>query len=201
MRSIIATGLMSTALPWCPPRMNRIASSSSSYRLLAGVTVLAAIGLSGCAQNASNPLGISVPYRMDLVQGNVVTKELMERVKPGLKRNQVRELLGTPMLTDAFHADRWDYVFTLERQGSKPQRQALVLHFEGDVLKRVEAPATLPTEKEFVAGISRSTAKTTEPKMALTDAERKALAVPQRPSTPAAEPMGAQRPYPPLEPQ
>jgi outer membrane protein assembly factor BamE len=142
-----------------------------------------------------------VPYRIDLVQGNVVTQELIERIKPGLKRNQVRELLGTPMLTDAFHANRWDYVFTLDRQGSTPQRQALVLYFDGDVLARVEAPAKLPTEKEFVASISRSSAKVTEPKLALTDAERKALAVPQRAAVPAAEPMGAQRPYPPLEPQ
>jgi outer membrane protein assembly factor BamE len=160
------------------------------------------MALAGCAQWESGPLGVLAPYRIDVVQGNVVTQDLIERIRPGLRRIQVRELLGTPLVTDAFHADRWDYVFTLNRQGSTPQRQALVLHFEGDVLKKVDAPPKLASEKEFVASISRRPdGKMPEPRLTLTDEERKALPAPPRPAVDADEPVGPIRPYPPLEPQ
>jgi outer membrane protein assembly factor BamE len=53
------------------------------------------------------------------VQGNVVTSEQVARVKPGMTRAQVRDILGTPLLTDPFHADRWDYLFTIRRQGCR----------------------------------------------------------------------------------
>ena len=58
------------------------------------------------------------PYRIDVAQGNVVTKEQLARVSPGMSRLQVRDILGSPLLTDPFHADRWDYVFTIKRPGT-----------------------------------------------------------------------------------
>ena len=79
--------------------------------------------LSGCG-SLSNPetlFGLLTPYRIDVVQGNVVTQEVMAQIQPGLGRLQVREILGTPLLVDPFHADRWDYVFTIQRQGWKPR--------------------------------------------------------------------------------
>ena len=80
------------------------------------------------------------------MQGNVVTKEQVARVKPGMTREQVRDVLGSPLLTSAFHADRWDYVFTMRRQGTEPQRRSVVACFKGDELERLEAPE-LPSEK------------------------------------------------------
>jgi outer membrane protein assembly factor BamE len=66
------------------------------------------------------------PYRIEIVQGNVVTRSRPARVKPGMTRAQVRDMLGSPLLTDPFHADRWDYVFTIRRQGTEPQRRSIV---------------------------------------------------------------------------
>jgi outer membrane protein assembly factor BamE len=90
------------------------------------------------------------PYRSQVVQGNVVTREQMAVLKPGMSRLQVREILGTPLLTSVFHSERWDYVFTLNKQGLPPQSRKVAVFFKGDALERFEAEA-LPSEAEFVA--------------------------------------------------
>ena len=95
-------------------------------------------------------------------------------LKPGMTRPQVRDILGSPLLTDVFHADRWDYVFTLRRQGAEPQRRSVVVFFEGDALKRVEADE-LPSEREFVASIDAASRDGKVPQLELTEDELKAL--------------------------
>ena len=105
-------------------------------------------------QSGESFLGVVTPYRMDIVQGNVVTQEQAARVQPGMSRTQVRDILGSPMLTDPFHADRWDYIFTIKRPGTTPQRRDVVAFFKADKLERLDAK-DLPTEREFVAAISR----------------------------------------------
>ena len=80
---------------------------------------------------------------------------------------QVRDLLGSPMLADPFHADRWDYIFTIRRQGTEPQRRHVVVWFEGDALKSVDAPSDIPTERDFVASINSFKPKGDSPKLAL----------------------------------
>ena len=66
----------------------------------------------------------------------------------------MREILGTPLLADPFHADRWDYVFTFQRQGQEPQRRQLTVFFKGDALERFEGDE-MPSETEFIQRISR----------------------------------------------
>jgi outer membrane protein assembly factor BamE len=183
-----------------PQRFN--ASKPRAAAALAGLAGLAV--LAGCAslQSSDNFLGVITPNRVEIVQGNVVTKEQMALVKPGMSRAQVRDILGSPLLTDIFHADRWDYVFTIKRQGTEPQERRIVLLFDGEQLKSVQAPE-LPTEQEFAASITRSKdlPKGTPPVLELSEEQRKNLPVP--PHTEAAasapQPVGATRPYPPLE--
>jgi len=136
-----------------------------------------------------------------VMQGNVITQELAARVKPGMSREQVRDLLGSPLLTSAFHADRWDYVFTMRRQGVEPQRRSVVAHFNGDSLDRLEAPE-LPAERDFVGSLRPSQPGAGAPLLALSEEQRKALPPPVKgESTAIAQPLGPNRPYPPLEPQ
>lgn len=144
-------------------------------------------------------LGFITPYRIEVVQGNVVTREQAARIKPGMTRLEVRDLLGSPMLTDPFHGERWDYVFTIRRQGVEAQRRSVVAWFNGDVLERLDAP-DLPSENEFVSSIARPAGDRAIPTLELTPAQRTAL--PRQPTTAeaAAPPMGATRSYPPLEP-
>jgi outer membrane protein assembly factor BamE len=172
-----------------------------------GLVAGAAVSLfGGCAVRSVSSdsfLGVITPYRIDIVQGSVVTKEQAAAVRPGMGREQVRDILGSPMLADPFHADRWDYVFSIRRQGTEPQRRSVVAHFnKAGRLERLDVPEALPSENEFVASILAQRAKPTERVLELTEAQRKALPVPERREASAAPTIsGPSRPYPPLEPQ
>jgi len=167
--------------------------------------LLAATLCAGCSSwfSGDQPtLGFLTPYRMDIQQGNVVTEEQLARVKPGMSRLQVRDALGTPLLTDAFHPDRWDYIFTLRQSGRPLQRRSVVLVFEGEVLRNIEAPQ-LPTEREFIDSIARSGRVVPASALELTPEQIKALPIPPKAAAPAAsEPAAPATPrnYPPLEP-
>ena len=162
-------------------------------------TLFGACLLSGCEslQRTDSLFGLITPYRIDIVQGNAITQEQAAQIKPGLSRLQVRDVMGTPLMVDPFHANRWDYIFTLRRPGAQAQRRSVVVFFENDVVKSIEAPA-LPSEREFVASISRFK-DIRAPKLELSEAERAALPMPPRREVPAAEPMGPVRDYPPLD--
>jgi len=163
--------------------------------------VATAIGGCQSLQSSDNFLGVITPYRVEVVQGNVVTREQAARIKTGMSQAQVRDVLGSPLLVDAFHTDRWDYVFTIRRQGAKSQLRRLVLMFDADKLISIEGDGQLPGEREFVASIDTYKAPATPPKLALTEEQIKALPTPVRPAvaTDAAPPPPA-RDYPPLEP-
>ena len=166
-----------------------------------GVLLSISLLLGGCASSRQTDDGFFAritPYRIQIVQGNVVTSEQVARVKPGMTRAQIRDLLGTPVITDPFHADRWDYIFSLRRKGTDSQQRSVVVWFDGDRLKRIEAP-DLPTERDFVAAISVARKKPEPRVLELTEDQRKALPPPARRDVPAvAEPAGATRSYPPL---
>jgi outer membrane protein assembly factor BamE len=174
----------------------------TTVRTAVRTTVLAtaALLLVGCEslQRTDSLFGIITPYRIDIVQGNVITKEQAERVRPGMTRLQVRDVLGTPLLTDPFHAARWDYVFTIRRPNTDVQARHVVVVFDGDLVQRIDVPE-LPTEREFVASISRLK-DLKVPKLELSEEERLALPKPVQPPAPAAEPQGPVRSFPPLEP-
>jgi len=164
--------------------------------------VICAGALAGCASSGSDEslLGLITPYRMEVVQGNVVTAEQAAMIKPGMTRAQVRDVLGSPMLTDVFHADRWDYVFTIYRQGARPQRRHVVVRFDGDKLLRMDAPV-LPVEREFVSSIDVFKAPRNAPSLALTPDQIKELPLPSKPAQQEPKPKAPLRNYPPLEPQ
>lgn len=176
------------------------------FPLLPGAAALAALALAGCAslQSSDSLLARITPYRVEVVQGNVVTKEQIAAIKPGTARSRVREVLGSPLLADPFHAQRWDYVFVIRRPGTEPQQRAVVVLFDGDNVKSVEAPE-LPSELEFVASISKPERYGSEPKLELTDEERAKLPLPPKVEGNVAAvdtaPQGAVRNYPPLEAQ
>lgn len=77
------------------------------------------------------------PYRIDVRQGNYVTQEMVAKLKPGMTRDQVRFVLGTPLVTDIFHANRWDYVYRFQPGRGEPQLRRIFVFFEDDKLVRV----------------------------------------------------------------
>jgi outer membrane protein assembly factor BamE len=183
-----------------PLRLSKLRRPPSFFRHVP-LALLCAAALAGCKslQSSDKLLGIITPYRLEVVQGNVITKEQVALIKPGMSRSQVRDVLGSPLLTDVFHADRWDYVFTIRRQGAEPQARAVVVLFDGETLKSIETGGDLPAEREFVASIDTARTDKKPPPLALTDEQRKALPVPPRPAAADAIPDVAARTYPPLE--
>jgi len=182
--------------------------------LLASLPLLALLG--GCSYlptwdslptlpsvTGEKVLGMLTPYRVEVVQGNVLTKEMVARVKPGMPKAQVRDLLGSPLLTDVFHEARWDYVFTIRRQGAAPQQRLVVALFDGDKLKSLDVPDDLPAENDFVAAINTFKPSSKVPKLELSEAERDALPPPKKSAdaapTAAAEGPAPGRTYPPLD--
>jgi outer membrane protein assembly factor BamE len=83
-------------------------------------------------------LAACVPYKMDIRQGNIVSPEMRETLKPGMTRMQVKMLLGSPLIEDPFRVDRWDYVYRLEHQKKLVERQRMTLYFTGDNLSRID---------------------------------------------------------------
>ncbi len=90
------------------------------------------------------------PYRMDIQQGNFVTQDMVSQLKPGMSKEQVRFILGSPLLTDVFHAERWDYVYYLDRRGQPREQRRLAVHFQEGKLARLEGDVVPAEEKGAV---------------------------------------------------
>jgi outer membrane protein assembly factor BamE len=178
---------------------------SSLFRaaVLLSVAVLAGCGSLPSVRGVTAAI---TPYQIDMVQGNVVTREQMDAVAVGMPRAQVRAILGTPLLSSVFHAQRWDYVFSMRRQGAELQSRRVTLFFNGDTLERIEADV-LPSESEFVAALRGSSRTGKPPPLeASEEALRKfpvAKPAASAVASPAASTAGVAAPaqaYPPLEP-
>lgn len=164
--------------------------------LLAPIASLVACGSFDSASNQI--VGLVTPYKIDIVQGNFVSKEQVTALKPGISRAQVRDTLGTPLLTSVFHADRWDYVFTFKRQGVQSQLRKLSVFFKGDVMERVESEP-MPSEAEFVASLDSGRNLGKVPVLELTEEGLRQLPTPaKKPEPKPLPPLPAT--YPPLEP-
>lgn len=96
-------------------------------------TFLIAISLVGCGAT----LPRVKPYKMDIQQGNVVTSEVLLKLRPGMTKSQVKFIMGTPLLVDSFRTNRWDYFYQLRKQGKVVTQRRVILDFEDDLLKRV----------------------------------------------------------------
>lgn len=97
-------------------------------------------------------LGIFSPYRPDIQQGNFVSREMVAQLKEGMTPEQVRFVLGTPLLTDIFHADRWDYPFRLVKGNGEVTTSRVTVYFKDNRLVRVDG-GELPTEADYLARI------------------------------------------------
>jgi outer membrane protein assembly factor BamE len=153
------------------------------------IVLAVTVCLSGCATKAPAPqaapdanatslqgvqtikeprfLGILAPYRIDIQQGNFISSETMNQLRDAMKRpegvtrDQVRFLLGTPLIADVFHGDRWDYEFMLRRGNGEIITSHLSVSFKGNKLESLDGTA-LPTEKDYItliAGKAKGTSK------------------------------------------
>lgn len=130
---------------------------SSAMRPALVSSLLAAALLAGaCSAYDSTSRKVAdaiTPYRINIVQGNFVSREAVSQLREGMTRDQVRFLLGTPLLQDVFHGNRWDYYFSF-RRGSTPvvQSRQFTVFFDGDKLTKWQGD-DLPSEYELIAEI------------------------------------------------
>lgn len=99
-------------------------------------------------------LGIFSPYRPDIQQGNFVSQEMVAQLKEGMTQDQVIFLLGTPLLTDIFHAERWDYAFRMQKGNGEITTSRVTVFFKDKVVSSFEGGGDLPTEKDYIARIA-----------------------------------------------
>lgn len=110
----------------------------------------AALGLAACGNLPSLPNAPSLdlpsapePYTLDIQQGTAVDQKMIDRLRAGMTRNQVGLVLGTPLLADVMHADRWDYVFYTRKQGVVGEWRRFTCHFKEDRLVSITGDVTL----------------------------------------------------------
>jgi outer membrane protein assembly factor BamE len=180
-------------------------SAQTALLLLACTVLLASCSsLRGMSDSSVNPINWVTPYKIDVIQGNFVSKEQVEQLRPGMSRDQVKAVMGTPLMASLFHADRWDYVFTLKRQGVEPQSYKYTVFFKGDQLERF-AGDEMPTESEFIAKLGNRRKLGDVPALEATEDQlSKAAGKPKSDtaatSAPTSAPAGAApAAYPPLE--
>ena len=170
---------------------------------LPGLLTLAAL-LGACQSFNSTTRRMAeaiTPYRPEVVQGNFVSREQVQALQRGMTQLQVREILGTPLVTSVFHERRWDYIFTMRRRGVEPQRYHLRLDFSADGLLENYEGDEMPSEAEFVQRISPERKykvpqlEATEEQLQRFAPDEGAAAVDVQP-TPTPRPPGS---YPPLE--
>ncbi len=105
--------------------------------------------LSACSGFLSTD-NIPFVYRVDVQQGNVVTQDMLAQLKPGMDKNKVTYIMGSPLITDVFHQDRWDYVYTFKKGGGKTSLRRVSLFFEDDVLSRIDGDVKTASGKIMV---------------------------------------------------
>ncbi|MBO9493183.1 outer membrane protein assembly factor BamE [Thalassotalea sp. G20_0] len=97
--------------------------------------------LTGCASSTdSGSKLISFPgaYKIDIQQGNVITREMVNQLRPGMTRAQVQYVMGTPLIEDTFNSNRWDYIYSLQPGGKSREQNTVTLFFVNDQLHSIQ---------------------------------------------------------------
>lgn len=112
----------------------------------AGAVLVTALALAGCSSTDKSRSGLLEPYRFDLPQGNYVTQDLLDQIKVGMTREQVRFALGSPLLVNGFRPDRWDYVFRYQHANGSADLRRVVILFDDGRVKSIDADALPPRD-------------------------------------------------------
>ena len=112
---------------------NRIGSRACAPLLL----VLLAVGACASADRARS--GFLEPYKFAIPQGNYLNQQMLDQVREGMSREQVRLAIGSPLLTDVFHPNRWDYVFRFQYPNGDAELRKVTIEFREDRVARVKA--------------------------------------------------------------
>ncbi|MCJ8170702.1 outer membrane protein assembly factor BamE [Atopomonas sediminilitoris] len=130
-----------------------------------------ALALSGCS--------FSFPgvYKLDIQQGNVVTQDMIDQLRPGMTQRQVRFIMGNPLLQDTFHPLRWDYLYSIQPGGGTRQQERVALYFNDELTLAGLSGDFMPgvsRNEAIMGGTSNTEVNATEPNEAAQPSERPA---------------------------
>ena len=169
-------------------------------RLLCMVGLACFLGACSFPRLNFSSVASNVLYIPEVVQGNFISREQRGFLKLGMSRQQVRDVLGTPLVASVFHDQRWDYVFTIRRQGVPPQSFSVSVWFKGDELERIVGDE-LPSETEFVTKLVAKKSNLKVPRLEAKEEDLRKFPIPVRNTeTSAAPALPLPSSYPPLEP-
>ena len=117
-----------------------------SLRAIAAIAL--AVPLAGCG--VPRALGIA-PYKIEIQQGNFISQEMVSQLKEGMSKEQVRQIMGTPLLADIFHEERWDYFYSRETTDGRKEKRGLAIFFQDGKLARIDGDAA-PARPTSAAG-------------------------------------------------
>ncbi len=141
-----------------------------------------------CFLSACETFDFPGVYRIEVPQGNVFTQEMVDKLSVGMTRSQARYVMGTPLITDSFNQERWDYAFSRQRGTEIYEKKALSLYFEGDKLIRFEGDiADLPSEDGDEALSEKAVKEATDDVSAVEELAEKELAKAKKQADKAAK--------------
>jgi len=120
------------------------AKKPTRYWLLIAIIAV----LTSCSKAKIPNIKLPLPnivYKVDIQQGNVITQEVVDQLKPGMDKKRVRFILGTPLVVSAFNNDRWDYVYSFQEGGRDREQRRLSLFFKDDKLQHMEGDIVVKT--------------------------------------------------------
>lgn len=94
------------------------------------ILFISIVFLSACTKSFDGGYEVPLLYKIDIQQGNVIEQEMLDRLKPGMDKDQVKFVMGTPVLIDPFHNNRWEYIFSFQKGGGVREQRHLTLHFD-----------------------------------------------------------------------
>ena len=93
--------------------------------------------LSACSRSFDGGYNMPLLYKIDVQQGNVIEQDMLNKLRPGMDQNQVKFIMGTPVIVDPFHNERWEYIFSFQKGGGVREQRHITLHFEDEKLTHV----------------------------------------------------------------
>jgi outer membrane protein assembly factor BamE len=119
------------------------------------VLCISLIFLGACSRSFDGGYNVPLLYKIDIQQGNVIEQKMLDKLKPGMDKNQVKFIMGTPVLIDPFHNERWEYIYSFQKGGGVREQRHITLHFEEDKLAYISGDIEVsnvprPSESEII---------------------------------------------------
>ena len=107
----------------------------------------------GCSRSYDGSFNAPLLHKIDIQQGNVIDQEMLNKLQPGMDKKHVKFIMGTHVLVDPFHNERWEYIYSFQEGGKVREQRHITLHFEGGKLAHISGDievSNVPRQKEAI---------------------------------------------------